>query len=307
MKEKAVVVSFQDGESEEWYPCTKDFFSEVEAGTYNNQYQKWIKYDTEELGENETPHYYLWMDWKKQNIMLMNGFIESKYPKYQNDEPLQVNCYYPNMNLDACTDTYRLCDGSEMSISEAVKMAEEWMETVKLDDSQEKAIVKRVMVEELKEGYHQYHINLVSQYNGILFDDLIGVEETEEMNESEKLYDVYYETKQLYLVGNKEIDFFVNYGNGSEIKETGEKITTSLSLAQALQIVSENIGMAVDYKVNSIELAYRVKEQENPEEYYAYPVWEIEAVNNVDKKENRFYVNVVNGEIEVDIGSQQLK
>lgn len=126
-------------------------------------------------------------------------------------------------------------------------------------------------------------------------DDFISLESSETVNSA------VYNVKSIELMGKNEVSYYVNYGNGKKIQNTGEAITECLTLDEAFTIVSENIGTATEYKVNSIEISYRVGE-----DGFGYPVWELETVNTADKKETRFYVNAVSGEIEVDLGTNQL-
>lgn len=288
LNEKKLEVAMRDEKDDEnRYAYNETFLVEIRKGKYNQSKYMFIMFDSEEDG-------YMYLNWNRKDVQLIDREIREKYLGSDTDETILTDIYFPNTNADN-EKHYKLCDGTEITMEGAIDMAREWMENLSVEPGKELPVAKRVMVEEWGEDSYIFTVNFVDQHNGILFDDFTGLESSETGTSAE------YDVKSVELMGKNEVSDYVNYGNGEEVQDTGEPITECLTLDEAFTIVSENIGVAAEYTVNSIEISYRVKE-----DGYGYPVWELETVNNVDKKETRFYVNAVSGEIEVDLGSNQL-
>lgn len=291
LDEKKLEVAMRDeNDDENRYAYNETFLEEVRKGKYNQSKYEFIMFESEEDGTK----LYMFLRWNRKDVQIIDGEVEKKYPEPDTEETILTDIYFPNTNADN-EKHYKLCDGTEITMQGAIDIAREWMENLPVESGKEAPVEKRVMVEERGEDSYMFTINFVGQHNGILFDDFTGLESSETGTFAE------YDVKSVELMGKNEVSDYVNYGNGEEVQDTGEPITECLTLDEAFTIVSENIGVAAEYTVNSIEISYRVKE-----DGYGYPVWELETVNNVDKKETRFYVNAVSGEIEVDLGSNQL-
>lgn len=295
-KKNVEVAMLDENEDEKRYAYGDTFLKEVRAGKYEHSKYEFIMF---ELSKEQSAQY-MWLCQNRKDVM----FMDKKKNVLENDtdETVLTDIYFPNTDKKD-KKSYKLYDGTEVTMQEAVDMASEWMKKFPVEQGGEPPVAKRVMVEKTGKEAYQFTINLVGQYNGILFDDFIGMESKETSDSTE------YHVKSVVLKGKNEVPYYVNYGNGEKIQDTGDVITQCLTLDQALTTVSEKIGVAADYTINSIEIAYRVKEDtsKNPKsDLYGYPVWEMETVNNVDKKETRFYVNAVNGEVEVDLGSNML-
>lgn len=163
--------------------------------------------------------------------------------------------------------------------------------------------VKRVYVRQVGEKNYEYVVGFVTCWNDIMF-DINGQQSQETMKEQEKRM-ISYDLACLYIMGKNQRGDYMNYTQNKNIEEVGEGITKCIPLKYALEIVSNNIGVASSYKVKSIGIAYRTVVEKadaiENNEYSAYPVWEIETENEMDHKETRFYVNAVDGTIEVDV------
>lgn len=291
LDQKKLEVAMRDeNDDEKRYGYNETFLEEIRKGKYNQSKYEFIMFESEEDGAK----LYMYLFWNRKEVNIIDGEVRKKYPESDTEETILTDIYYPNTNAND-EKNYKLCDGTEVTMQGAIDLAREWMENLPVESGKEPPVAKRVMVEKRGEDSYIFTINFVGQHNGILFDDFISLESSETENSTD------YDVKSIELMGKNEVSYYVNYGNGKEIQDTGEVITECLTLEEALTIVSENIGAAAEYTVNSIEISYRIRG-----DGYGYPVWELETVNNVDKKETRFYVNAVSGEIEVDLGSNQL-
>ena len=291
LDQKKLEVAMRDeNDDEKRYGYNETFLEEIRKGKYNQSKYEFIMFESEEDGAK----LYMYLFWNRKEVNIIDGEVRKKYPESDTEETILTDIYYPNTNTND-EKNYKLCDGTEVTMQGAIDLAREWMENLPVESGKEPPVAKRVMVEKRGEDSYIFTINFVGQHNGILFDDFISLESSETENSTD------YDVKSIELMGKNEVSYYVNYGNGKEIQDTGEVITECLTLEEALTIVSENIGAAAEYTVNSIEISYRIRG-----DGYGYPVWELETVNNVDKKETRFYVNAVSGEIEVDLGSNQL-
>lgn len=290
-------------EFDEHIPYNENIFKQVQKGKYENKRYNGIMYDapSEEKGCK-----YLWLDWNEEEIQYRSDVLNDCYPgfsKWESDKgEVQEIGYYNNTCGERDKDkTYILCDGNEVSIGEAIKIAEDWMQDKVLGDIPLK--VKRVYVRQVGEKNYEYVVGFVTCWNDIMF-DINGQQSQETMKEQEKRM-ISYDLACLYIMGKNQRGDYMNYTQNKNIEEVGEGITKCIPLKYALEIVSNNIGVASSYKVKSIGIAYRTVVEKadaiENNEYSAYPVWEIETENEMDHKETRFYVNAVDGTIEVDV------
>ena len=89
--------------------------------------------------------------------------------------------------------------------------------------------------------------------------------------------------------------------NGTVVEK--ESITELISLGEALDLLSQQIGSNSVYDVYGVELVYRSKSDEIPENSgkeireILKPVWKFITINQNDDKYTLFYIDVVTGEI----------
>ena len=122
------------------------------------------------------------------------------------------------------------------------------------------------------------NIQYVKCYHNIGFDN--GGTMSRETKEAQNTKEISYENKSLDIVGKNRTGTYTNYVQSRNIEDTGEAITSCITLKQALKTISENVGMASSYLVKNAEISYRsVAVKKDHSECSAYPVWEIETVN----------------------------
>ena len=273
---------------------------QIENGKYDNKRYNGIMYESDE--KDPAGCFYFWMDWKQADIHFRSGIFE-KYPELiDSAENIQIKeTYYNTCGQEDRKQAYTLCDGNKVSIEEAMNMAEVYLKdnfTGKLPMK-----IKRIDVAEIGENKYEYIISFVTDWKGIGFD--VNGSLSKESRKAQVNREISYNTKVLYILGRNETGDYVNLGQNKNIEETGDGITNILTLKQALELVSESVGTTSVYQIRNVGIAYRVvidkQDAVESNEYSAYPVWEIETVNQSDKKETRFYVNVADGTLEVDI------
>ena len=94
---------------------------------------------------------------------------------------------------------------------------------------------------------------------------------------------------------------YILSNNTLKVEKEGKSYTEVVSLESALQSVSDKIGKNSIYKVTEARMAYRKKiinEMDFENEYEGIPCWIIRCENQVDGKETRFYINLINGNID---------
>lgn len=293
----------------------EEFLKRVEEGEYDGEGYFSMIYDNdttpegveevdEETMKNAPPHQYLMVYWNLDGKMLMTGTLKKKYPKLSDLEGEEEACYYSNCPKERLQKQYVMCDGNKVSVQEAIKMAEDYIDKNQYQDTSMKKVVKRISVNKIGEKNYMYYVEFVNVWNGIIF-DIFGSLTSETIVEQEaENREVSYDIETISFVGKDEVENYTDYASGDIVEETGEAITKTITLKQALQQVSESIGTVSKYRIKSIALAYRkiieVEDLIKNNESSAYPVWEIETVNLTDKKETRFYVDIRDGSIQAD-------
>lgn len=97
------------------------------------------------------------------------------------------------------------------------------------------------------------------------------------------------------------VDTLVGFGFPNGIVVEKSEITEVISLGEALDLLSEQIGSNSVYDVYGVELVYRSCEvpEDRKDEILEIlkPVWKVITVNQNDDKYTLFYIDVVTGEI----------
>ena len=295
MSEQCIRFIFNNFEEQIEYKDT--LWEQAEGGAYDNMEYNGIMYDAAEKEDAEC--FYLWMNWLQEEFYyIANESAEDTEEVEESEETGQTEkTYYYTCSEEEKKQAYTLCDGNSVSIGEAMEMAEEY---INQNFGTFPMKVKRLDVIKFKGNRYKYNVQYVKCHNDIGFDN--GKTMSRETEEAQKTREISYENKSLDIIGKDRTGTYTNYVQSRKIEDTGESITSCITLKQALETISENVGLTSSYLVKNAEISYRsVAVEKDHSECAAYPVWEIETVNQSDDKETRFYVNVADGTLEVDI------
>ncbi|MBQ3545004.1 MAG: hypothetical protein IJA34_08485 [Lachnospiraceae bacterium] len=201
--------------------------------------------------------------------------------------------YYPEG--ENIYDEYEL-QNSKISIREAINFVEDYFKNklpYDISIGAEKKVAK-VAVYELSEGKICLEFYIVRIINGM---------ETEYSSSYGMGGPGTYidEICPAMMVDVDDIDQYILLNNTLKFEKEGKSVSEVVSLESALQCVSDKIGKNSIYNVTEARMSYRrkiINDRQFENEYECIPCWIIRCENQVDGRETRFYINLINGNID---------
>lgn len=213
-------------------------------------------------------------------------------PEWNLETEKLYNLQDTSCNLD---DRYQLLD-KEISVREGIEFVENWMKTetpYEINDFYG-MVVCEVEVLKLNEDAYAFCFYMTREHDGTP----IVWAKNGHFTESEL-----YEQDVVSVTMALSDDVDVLYGDSRECKtEITESVKEILPLRYALAILEDKVAENSKYKIEHIQLAYRLDGRtQNKEGRYAKLYWLIIATNENDETLNYFYCDAVSGKLTNEI------
>ena len=202
-----------------------------------------------------------------------------------------VKDYYASAKDGSLDEEWQLLDG-KMSVREGIEYIEEYINNelpyetnpdIHMD-------VYGVTVLKVTDDVYAYHFRLRREIYGLVTNCGFPVMHGDVAHLAEN--------GDAEIIEHNSVDTFSTLRNCQKTEKIGEPITEIVSLENAVDIVSKEIGENSSYRVHTVELAY--------ESYAmgaigctakAWPVWKFEVDNPKNEKSYLFIVDAVTGKI----------
>lgn len=105
-----------------------------------------------------------------------------------------------------------------------------------------------------------------------------------------------------YMIDTNDVDIYDGVSCAAEIIEDKKNsFSKCITLASALQLVSQSIGENSQYSITSIDTIYRNKTlDDSGSNLYGTPCWKISGINNSSGGKVSFFINMKTGELDYE-------
>ncbi len=114
-------------------------------------------------------------------------------------------------------------------------------------------------------------------------------------------YQVAEDIKKACVVNDQTVCAYVGRSESTPLKRLGKKQNSILDIKRAVSILQESMASELKMKVNRVSFVYCNcefgQEQKETSDYYAFPCWELQGVNEINQEYLHLYVDALTGAI----------
>lgn len=211
-----------------------------------------------------------------------------------------VDYYIINDNQTDYSDKkYKLWDGNEVSIQEAVDKAREFLNqkiNISECDSQSTEITG-IKVYDLGNGKHGYEIHFSAKIDGITFESL-PVRKAEYGNGGTSGSDgqaYFIQNSTLFMMEKDRFDYMTSGPRPESVLTNVKKSEEIIPADKAMEIALKEISQSLKVDFKQGELIYTETDGGYEEVSHCEPCWRFTGSNSTDSVTYAFYVNAVTG------------